>query len=392
MKWLGFLGRFYTSTAVILVNLVILTVAAAFLLGWVLNLRHGPGSTVTPSISLDMESYREVDAETARAIAAELDVYASSQPFGFNPWTTFQQLPFQGTHITVEDDPVLTHRRVPANDAAGSRYEVWAFGGSTMFGWGVDDAHTLPALLQERLQGLMPGRSVRVINFGQPYWYSSSETAAFLALLRSRPAPDAVLFLDGLNDASWVASGFQVPVFAGRAAEAWNRTRADAKRELPWFSLNGSFPFLRVVDWLRYKGALPPVPARDPYRIPPQDRAQAIVSTYRSNRALTADLAAGRGIAAYFFVQPVPWMGRWPKAGHVNSDFGFGSRDEAVKALEDLNIEARSGKIRGFHTLSDSLEGVERPFVDGTHYSDAANRRLADEIAGIMAAGPASPP
>ncbi|NFV81151.1 SGNH/GDSL hydrolase family protein [Magnetospirillum aberrantis] len=384
MKRLGNLGKVYATTAVIVMNIALLLLGCAFALEWVLDLRHGSGTAVTPSVSLDMASYRDVDATTAQAIAAELDVYASSQPFGFNPWTTFQQLPFAGKYITVQDDPVLTHRKVPTPAGNGPRYVVWAFGGSTMFGWGVDDAHTLPANLQDALQSRMPDRTVEVVNFGQPYWYSSSEVAAFVALLRDRATPDAVVFLDGLNDASWVSSGFQVPVFAGRAEQAWNQARANAKRELPWLTVNSSFPFLRIVDWLRYRGALPPVPTQDHYRNPPTDQTRAIVETYRANRALASDVAKARGIKSFFFIQPVPWAGEWP-SGHANTDFPFGDKVQAVRAIETLVSEAQAGRITGFHSLHDALTGIERPFVDGTHYSDAANHRLAQAIADAMA-------
>lgn len=368
----------HSTVAVVAFN----TLAAALLLCLGLDAalawRHHGRNAVTPSMEVDLQSFREVGAGRARAITAELDVYASSQPFAYNPWATFMQAPYHGDTIVVEDDPVLTHRRVPPPAAAGVPLVVWAFGGSTMFGWGVDDAHTVAALLQEELGRRLPGRRVEVVNFGQPYWYSSSEVAGLLALLRARPAPDAVVFLDGLNDASWISTGLSVPVFAGRARDAWERTRADARHDLPWFTLTSSFPPLRLVEWLRYRGTLAPVAGDDGYHHGSADPAAAIVSTYHANRRMAHDLTASRGIKSFFFIQPVPWLGEW-RDGHARTDFQFGRREDAVRALRTLAAEA------GEFSLIEALREIERPFVDGTHYSDAGNRRLAIRMAESMA-------
>lgn len=388
-RFLKKLSNLYSVTAVILVNTLLLIVVLIFALDWALALHHaGNAPSVTPSKDIDLSSYREIDAATARKIVHELDVYASSQPFGFNPWTTFQQRPYRGTFISVENDPVLTHRAVPAPVGGHPRYIVWAFGGSTMFGWGMDDAHTLPAFLQGELQCRLPDRTAEVVNFGQPYWYSSSEVAAFLALLRARPAPNAAVFLDGLNDAAWVASGFAVPVFAGRARAAWDHARAEALRDVPWFSINTSFPLRRTLDWLRYRGMLPPVPDHDFYRHPPANQAKAILDTYRANRRLAAALGAARDVATFFFLQPVPWLGKW-KSGRVNADFPFGDKAQAVQALETLAAEARSGSVPRFYSLIHALADIDRPFVDGTHYSDVANHRLARRMAEHIVPGAA---
>lgn len=378
----------YNAVAIISFNAVILGLLVCLGISLALDWRHrlSGQTTVTPSIEIDLESFREVDSARAKDIVRELDVYASSQPFAFNPWATFMQAPYAGDTINVEDDAVLTHRHVPPSPVqAEKRFVVWAFGGSTLFGWGVDDRHTIPAFLQEELQRRLPSRRVEVVNFGQPYWYSSSEVAGFLALLRSRPAPQAVVFLDGLNDASWVSSGLTVPVLAGQARAAWDRARADSLRQLPWFSLNSSFPLARILNWLSYHRIIKPVAEDDGYHHPVQDPAQAIISTYQTNRQLATAMAATRDVRAFFFLQPVPWMGKWGE-GRVNRSFTFGDKDQAAKAMRVLTEEADGETVRNFHSLTEALRDMDRPFVDGTHYSDAANRVLATKMAEIVAA------
>lgn len=73
--------------------------------------------------------------------------------------------------------------RCPHARAAGVR--VWLAGDSTVFGWGVDDADTLPAQLERTLSGTPGLRAIQVINGGQPS--ASSVDASALAM---RLAPE----------------------------------------------------------------------------------------------------------------------------------------------------------------------------------------------------------
>src|SRR5262245_40303253 len=80
-------------------------------------------------------------------------------------------------------------------------YNVFLFGGSTAFGYGLVDHDTVAAYLQGRL-GTAGGRPVRVYNFARCGYYSTQERILFERLVVAGQAPDAAVFLDGLNDFS----------------------------------------------------------------------------------------------------------------------------------------------------------------------------------------------
>jgi lysophospholipase L1-like esterase len=90
-------------------------------------------------------------------------------------------------------------RITPASDSDSSAYQVFVFGGSTIWGTGVPDSSTIPSYLCELLQASM-NAPVEVRNFGQLGYVSTQEMIELCFQLRCNNVPDLVLFLDGMND------------------------------------------------------------------------------------------------------------------------------------------------------------------------------------------------
>jgi len=100
------------------------------------------------------------------------------------------------------------------------RVVVWFFGGSTMFGFGQRDGHTIPSEVVRAADA--DGQAIEAVNFGTPTWAIWQEAAELdrrLAALGATGAPpDIVVFYDGCND--WAA--FTQLVDAGRSVDfAW---------------------------------------------------------------------------------------------------------------------------------------------------------------------------
>ena len=77
---------------------------------------------------------------------------------------------------------------------------IWFFGGSTMFGFNVTDAETIPSQLVT---------FVMTNHYSLPRWKLSTSSALLFQftgiqivfqLLDEQPAPDIAIFFDGLND------------------------------------------------------------------------------------------------------------------------------------------------------------------------------------------------
>lgn len=79
----------------------------------------------------------------------------------------------------------------------GSR-TIWFFGGSTTFGIGQRDEHTIPSEIARLAEA--DGTPIRVQNFGVSSYLTWQEVGLFRRLLRDRQAPDLVVFFHGVND------------------------------------------------------------------------------------------------------------------------------------------------------------------------------------------------
>ena len=76
---------------------------------------------------------------------------------------------------------------------------VWIFGGSTTWGVGQRDEHTIPSELARAAE--RAGTPIVVRNFGQVTWLNWQEMLLFEQLLSTeRRLPDLVLFYDGVNE------------------------------------------------------------------------------------------------------------------------------------------------------------------------------------------------
>lgn len=76
----------------------------------------------------------------------------------------------------------------------GGNNEIWIFGGSEIFGYGLKNNETIAAHLEKLLI------KKKVINFGQGFFYSTQNRILFQNLLSFLPPPNTVIFIEGFND------------------------------------------------------------------------------------------------------------------------------------------------------------------------------------------------
>ena len=135
----------------------------------------------------------------------------------YEPYTQFKERPRNLEEVRVSGHGYRVHRPHGLWPIEDKYYNVFVFGGSTTFGYGVDMDDTIPARLQHHLAQARPDRPVRVYNFGRGYYMSVQERVLFETLLMHGHRPDLAIFIDGLNDvAHWRSGrGKAEPYFSG---------------------------------------------------------------------------------------------------------------------------------------------------------------------------------
>tara|TARA_A100001011_G_scaffold270221_1_gene279460 strand:+ start:65 stop:1174 length:1110 start_codon:yes stop_codon:yes gene_type:complete len=126
-----------------------------------------------------------------------IDVYINqSNAMIYEPLTEFKEKPKNSKFVSVSE---LGNRCIKINlkncePAKGGENEIWIFGGSTVFGYGLKNNETIAAYLNELII------DKKVINFGQGYYNSNQSRIYFQNLLTLLPKPHAAIFLEGFND------------------------------------------------------------------------------------------------------------------------------------------------------------------------------------------------
>ncbi len=370
--------KWYRVAAILFLNAVVLLFVLLLGLRLFVPVRQ-PGPIY--SQGFDLASYVRTSPEDALAVGLEFDRMGEQSSYEFDPWTMFRERVYHGTLLNVDEGGI---RRTLAPDPARSNLphtnaeplRVWVLGGSTVFGWAMPDAQTIPSHLQGLLQATFSERHVEVTNHGHSYFYSSMELSDFLRLLRAGERPHIAVILDGLNDALYLTLGHDAPFFSDVLHSGWERERERqlaAAGDLPWVTFNRSLPLFRLIERLQAgpePGAGFEVSPR--YQETPADPIAWAVERYRFNHR--AILAAGKefGVDIVHLLQPVTFYA---------SGIPAGDRPPPVSFYDALLGDLPAG----LDSAVEALREVARAYVDWGHYSDQGCHEVARAIAETIA-------
>ena len=253
------------------------------------------------------------------------------------------------------------------------RHNVFLFGGSTTFGYGVGDGDTIAS----RLQGMLPavaGRPVSVYNFGHSAYYSTQERILFERLVVAGRRPDTAIFIDGLND--FVAVD-DLPVTASRLAYAYQRLEEPPLRTALWL-----LPVTTTVLHLgRTLGVVERDASMDLLHHGEPGHAGATLERYRRSKTTIAAIGAAHGIRTLFVWQPIPGYAFPPGDG---GRWSFGGASAVAREGYPRMAEAMGKRELGddFVWCADvAADGTELFYVDLVHYAPVLSERVARCIA-----------
>lgn len=163
-KRLQRLKKYYTAAAVLLLNVIVLSLLLNALAWPFLSLYPRPTSPPFSAAQL-----QEVYPGMSTAEISRLLTETWEQPWQYEPWVGFRERPRRGKYVNVSDEGYRFSKTTDASQDSRAM-QVYVFGGSTTFGYGVDDGSTIPARLQSHLDRLIENRRVEVVNFGRAYY------------------------------------------------------------------------------------------------------------------------------------------------------------------------------------------------------------------------------
>jgi hypothetical protein len=255
------------------------------------------------------------------------------------------------------------------------------FGGSTAWGTGVDDAHTIPALMQLELP------NTKVTNHGQSGFVSLQGVAALTAMIAVGKPLGTVVFYDGINDIFHLCQsripldGHSFTYFLEEALRSYLEARGGQTHRL-WTSTVGNF-----VEFSRYVAGAEISSTTNIAKVD-GDRCGSEANTavvadvlwrnWLSAKALT-EANGGRFIA---ILQPIS------SVGAARRDYlpPSGIWDEVyLQAYEHLHHRIETEGKRWAYDLSSAFDGPEPLYIDQMHVTARGNEIMAKAI--LLGAG-----
>ena len=284
---------------------------------------------------------------------ASARMYQESQ---FSQFVGLRLGDLQSKYLNIVDE----ERRswVPTTGACADLPEVWLFGGSTVFGVGQRDDHTIASAVARAAAA--NGTPVRVRSFGVPGDVAWQENRRLELMLQSRDrAPDAVVFYDGYNDLEYT-SGLKWSDRGGVGDPIGPLDRL----HMPVLDKLGA-----IADGDEYVVKVPRTDTRNP-RAPAVLGLQA-AAQYQAAEAEAATLLGARGIPYVRFNQPTLRS----RATPVEGEFEVTPEDRTMYAA------FRSALPKGTIDLSGLFDGSPEPvYVDQVHTEEATNDQIARAV------------
>jgi lysophospholipase L1-like esterase len=308
--------------------------------------------------SFRAESPAMEDLPWAEAYFEELDSVRSR----FDPFLINRSLPFDGELITIDERGRASYE---PEDLPVDAPTVWFFGGSTTYGEGQRDEHTIPsevARLAERA-----GTPIRAVNYGERGWVLWQELLRFEQELAVQPAPDLVVFYDGTNDLNVQATDPTGQPSVYDAAEYRARISGDPTLDPVHHSPSlverwraDSLLLQLVAEARESLGMLVPAGQSSWSSEEREAAVQPTVEVYRRGRALVLDVAAAHGVPVAMFWQP--------------------ERD----GRDERSPGRRAAALAGAPTidLSGALDEVDPDdvYIDGAHTNELGARIVAEHL------------
>lgn len=301
----------------------------------------------------------------------------------FEPYVGWKSNAQRGQAINIDENGARFHKNHSGHGK--SSQSIYFFGGSTMWGWGVWDDETIPALFNS-LTG------IPTYNKGEEGFVSRQGLERFINLLAQGTQIDTAIFYDFVND---VSVGCRVELKPGNYARG---QAVGEKVKPPSRVINNVWQFLdyiflsgikELIDRIHYKISAARIETNEENMDETlicdnsEERAKQVAMTLVNNWEIARDLASARKIKFYAILHPSAHIGS-PKVDHLkeylNSPFQkeLAKQQKAVYPLIQAIMKERQ------HTwildYSEAFSRDEYIFIGAVHTTANGNQIIAERL------------
>jgi hypothetical protein len=320
------------------------------------------------------------NAEELQAFLGENTAHSQAANV-YEDFTMFRPAPWSGRFFNFAEAGYRNVKNQGPWPPSPDFYNVFVFGGSTAMGIGPDWA-TIASYLQERLAGWrQAGKPVKVYNFGRGSYFSTQERVLFEQLLMQGFKPDAVVFIDGLNDLFWLD---------GRPS-GWTRfnqafASAPPRLSVTYIRATALYRMAQILSAKLFSAKQPELPIFKPEKTLPV-ALEAALDRYIENKRLVAAISVAEHIHPLFVWQPVPGYG-YDLSHHMmlNPVYGLGGHERSGQGYPLMAKRLASGELgTDFLWLGDmQRDRTDALYMDAVHYTAPFSDDIAKEIVGRL--------
>lgn len=285
----------------------------------------------------------------------------------YKPFVGWQMLPYQGKTVTINEQGLRSHPVINRNEDS---VVVRFFGGSTMWGEGSDDSHTIPALFNKVFPELT------VYNHGQLAYNSRQNLDALISVYNQGEEADVVVFYDGVNDAAFLCPADITQLPGHRLVPMFKRKLFGGKKQVALDILNNLFTeniFIVIRQFDTVTGREPSL-----YDCVDSEKGRLIAEMMLRNWEMAHELVSNRGGTFIAILQPVSFIGS-PKLDYLDLDNELGKNFREVYYHLKLMIQQKN--YPWIIDMTDAFDGDEYIYIDFCHVSENGNRIIADRLA-----------
>lgn len=374
---IGWQGRkifnLYHAAALLLLNTLIML--ALLELGAIAVARSGIFPAYRQNI---IEGYKEMPYYSSQVWSDEyFQETRSAENYQYRPYVIWSHQPHSGDLVNVDGEG---RRVTPGAQCSANAFKVFAFGGSSMWGWGSPDWGTIPAYLQQDLAARRKD-PVCVINFGEDGFVSTQSMLLLILQLRSGNIPDMAVFYDGVND---VYAAYESGE-AGNPVALSDLSAKFGEKEHPLVSWIKSSRLYTLVEAATIRFQLG---KQKNLLLTETDKlADSVTEVYLSNYKIVASLAQQYDFDYYFFWQPHLAVGDKPLS--PEEKVTQSRIDPALAALANAvyqNISLPSQEWMQLQNLANVFDlETEQIWIDEWgHITPEGNRLVAHEMTEIL--------
>lgn len=302
----------------------------------------------------------------------------------YHDFIVWRRAEFESDTINIGVDGL---RKTYMPDPLAGTPDVWMFGGSTMWGAGVDDMNTIPSHLARKT-----GRTVK--NFGEDGYIVRQElnalNKAYAELsIQSSDHGRTVIFYDGVNDGAGHCFSDNVQIATDRQnqiRDALNLYVSTPDALTFRYLIQPAVELLKKIEIKIFKQDSIPnekLWSCDTNPLQADSIARSIVSDWISAKAI----ANSRGDRFIAILQPVSFLSKTKLAHLDDIDKGIASREAQGRQYKTIypliRKFARQADIE-FYDFTDAFDLDEYIYIDFCHVSHNGNEIIANKIEKLL--------